>query len=208
LRHTFARPTFLIGAAALATGAALLVYLLAGISLKLSLGATVATAAVAGWLAGRRLAPEGRREVGRRIRFGLLSGLLAVAGYDLSRFLFVRLSGSSFWPFDTVRLFGELLAGSDAPPAVILATGMAYHLANGLSFATAYTIVLGYRGWWAGLLWALCLELLMATLYPEWLGLGDLREFLIVSFLGHAVYGVILGFASRELLIRRAPGAQ
>jgi hypothetical protein len=202
------RATVLLGLAALATGAALLVYFLAGVSLRLSLLATLAIAAWAGWLVWHRLAPEGRSEIARRLRAGLLAGVLALAGYDLSRLLYVRVTGSAFWPFETFRLFGQLLAGSGAPPAAILLTGTAYHVANGLSFAVAYTVLFGYRGWWAGLLWALMLELLMLAFYPAWLGLRALSDFLVISLLGHTVYGLILGTVSRRLLLRPVRGAR
>jgi hypothetical protein len=198
------RATVLLGLAALATGVALLVYFLAGVSLRLSLLATLATAAWAAWLVWHRLAPVGRAEIARRVRVGLLAGALALVGYDLSRLLYVRVSGSAFWPFETFRLFGQLLAGPDASPAVILLTGTVYHVANGLSFAVAYTVLFGYRGWWAGLLWALMLESLMLACYPAWLGLRSLNDFLVISLLGHSVYGLILGTVSRRLLLRPA----
>ena len=202
------RATVLLGLAALATGVALLVYFLAGVSLRLSLLATLAIAAWAGWLVWHRLAPAGRIEIARRLRAGLLAGVLALLGYDLSRLLYVRVTGSAFWPFETFRLFGQLLAGPDASPAAILLTGTAYHGANGLSFAVAYTVLFGYRGWWAGLLWALMLESLMLTFYPAWLGLRSLSDFLVISLLGHTVYGLILGTVSRRLLLRPVRGAR
>ena len=139
---------------------------------------------------------------------GLLAGALALVGYDLSRLLYVRITGSAFWPFETFRLFGQLLAGPDAPPATILLTGTAYHVANGLSFAVAYTVLFGYRGWWAGLLWALMLESLMLAFYPAWLGLRSLNDFLVISLLGHTVYGLILGTVSRRLLLRPVRGVR
>jgi hypothetical protein len=204
---TLRRATALLGIAALATGVALLVYFLAGVSLRLSLLSTLAIGAWAGWLVWHRLAPAGRAEVARRMRAGLLAGVLALAGYDLSRLLYVRITGSAFWPFETFRLFGQLLAGADASPAVILLTGTAYHVANGLSFAVAYSVLFGYRGWWAGLLWALMLESLMLAFYPAWLELRSLNDFLAISLLGHTVYGMILGVTSRRLLLRSAGGA-
>ena len=76
-------------------------------------------------------------------------------------------------------------------------------MANGLGFALAYDLVLGYRGWWAGVAWALVLEALMASLYRGWLGLRALEEFLAVSVVGHLVYGTIL--AGRAERPRPAP---
>lgn len=193
---------YLLAAAALPTGGALLVYFLAGAALWLSVGVTVGLAAVAARLSWMRLAPPARLEVGRRARAGVLSGAAAVAGYDASRFLVVRLAGTAFWPFDTLRLFGELLTGGGASSSVVFGVGAAYHVANGLGFALAYSLVLGYWGWWAGVAWALALECLMVSFYPGWLGLRALEEFLAVSIVGHLVYGTILGWTCRALLIR------
>lgn len=196
------RARYALGAAGLATGAALLVFFLAGVALWLSLGATVALAGIAARWAWTRLAPAERPEVRRRASAGLVSGVAALASYDASRFLVVRLAGTAFWPFDTLMRFGELLVGSGAPQLLVFAAGTAYHVANGLGFALAYALVLGYRGWWAGVAWALALETLMVSFYPGWLGLRALEEFLAVSLLGHLAYGAVLGWSCRALLVR------
>ena len=49
-----------------------------------------------------------------------------------------------------------------------------------------------------GLAWAAVLELFMVSLYPGWLGLKPLDEFLSVSIFGHIVYGTVLGSVARR----------
>jgi hypothetical protein len=50
--------------------------------------------------------------------------------------------------------------------------------------------------WWTGALWGIALELCMATLYPSWLRIQMLSEFLEVSAVGHVVYGSVLGLVA------------
>ena len=47
------------------------------------------------------------------------------------------------------------------------------------------------------------LELLMVSVYPGWLDMRALDEFLQVSVLGHIVYGAVLGYSARWLLAER-----
>ena len=55
----------------------------------------------------------------------------------------------------------------------------------------------------AGVAFALGLEACMVLLYPQWLRLQAVDEFLQVSIFGHVVYGVVLGFAARGEIRRR-----
>jgi hypothetical protein len=197
---------YLLGLAALATGAALLVYFLTGISLWVGLLVTVTGAITAVGFAWRLLSPEQRLIVRIQACVGVGAGLLATVGYDLSRFILVRVAHFSLWPFDTFRLFGQLLIGTALPTNVALLIGTCYHVANGIGFALAYVFLFGRRGWLAGILWAMGLEVLMVSFYPGWLGLKALDEFLTISVLGHVVYGTILGVCSQRLLARYIPG--
>ena len=47
----------------------------------------------------------------------------------------------------------------------------------------------------------------MALLYPHWLRIVQLREFLAVSAIGHLVYGAVLGIVVRQMLSARLPPA-
>ncbi|HEX8243858.1 MAG TPA: DUF6789 family protein [Longimicrobium sp.] len=201
-------PRRILAAAALSTGAALLVFFLTHLSLALALVATGSLAAGSARHVWVRLAPAARREAAHRARAGLLAGALATAAYDGVRFLLVRMGDLSIRPFETFRLFGELLTGSARSSNAALAAGTAYHLANGVAFAVAYALLLGERGWAYGLAWAMGLEVLMVTFYPGWLHLKALPEFLGVSILGHVAYGVVLGSCARRAIRgTRAGGA-
>lgn len=136
---------------------------------------------------------------------GAVAGLVATACYAASRLALVVLADLSIRPFDTWRLFGELFLGPAATPRAAFAVGTAYHLANGVGFATAYTLVLGVAGWRAGVAWALVLEALMVTSYPGWLDVRALDEFLTVSVLGHVVYGGVLGWSAQRPVQRDDP---
>ncbi|HET7772023.1 MAG TPA: hypothetical protein VFN74_24840 [Chloroflexota bacterium] len=194
-RATFA-PIFL------ATGASLVIYIVSGFSL---LGATaISIASVAGfgrwrWL---QLSPDERTTLARTLKVGLISGALATAAYDGFRYLIIEVLAISFWPFDIFTHFGRGLVGADAPAALVTAAGVLFHIANGVGFATAYTVAFGRSGWVAGIAWAMCLEVMMVSFYPGWLNMKALDEFLQVSVFGHFVYGSTLGYTSRRLLTR------
>jgi hypothetical protein len=184
----------------LSTGAALLVYVLAGVSLLYALGVALLLAAVAGAWLWRRAGATGRPHLRRLVRVGVVSGLAATAAYDLSRFALIELTGIAFWPFDVFLVFGRALLGAEAAGFWVEAAGLLYHVLNGVCFAVAYTLLWGERGVLAGLAWALALEGLMVSVYPGWLGLKALGEFLQVSVFGHLVYGAVLGWTARRML--------
>lgn len=197
-----AKVRYLFSLAALATGTALLIYFLTGLSLWAGIFVTITVSVTAIGLAWRLLNLVQRRVVLVQARAGLLAGLLATVCYDASRYIFVRAADFSLWPFDSFKLFGQLLVGTKLPEQVVLLIGTCYHIANGIGFALAYTFLFGMRGWKAGVAWAMGLELLMVSFYPGWLGLQALDEFLSVSVLGHVVYGATLGWCSRRLLLK------
>lgn len=191
----------LLVGAPLATGAALLLNILAGWSLLAALGVTVlitvATAAY-GW---SRLGPFARAWARRRVLVGVVAGAVATAGYDVVRLALVRFGGFTFWPFDIFGVFGRALLGDLADPAVLRAVGVTYHLTNGICFGIAYTLVWGRRGVVTGLVWAMALEALMVGIYPGWLHIDTLLgEFLSVSLVGHLTYGLLLGSVAQRLL--------
>jgi hypothetical protein len=196
-----------LGAAVTASGAALVTYFLTGLPLLAALCATAGIAVGTWAVLWRHLSPASRVAILRRVRIGLLAGAVATAGYDLGRLLLVELAGSTVRPFAAWPLFGELLGAGPRTTGTALAVGVAYHALNGLSFAVAYTIILGERGIVAGVVWALGLETLMVTFYPGWLGLAALDEFVSITVVGHLIYGVALGGLARSL-IRRDPLAQ
>jgi hypothetical protein len=201
MRVESARAWRLLAVLPLASGAALIVHVLAGISLGLALAAAVVVVAAAGIFLWAQLSPVDRAEVVRRAQAGVIAGIPATMVYDAARWVFVTVFHLTFWPFDIFSIFGQAIAGSGLPGGEILVIGVVYHYLNGLMFAVAYAILLGPRGWWTGVLWALGLEALMLSVYPGWLHPAAFGEFVSVSMLGHVAYGSTLGFITRRWLL-------
>jgi hypothetical protein len=201
-------PPLLIGAAALFSGAALVMAVFWRQPLMVTVVACGSLAAIAFVYRWSQTPPAARLVVKRRAAIGLLAGTLATAGYDLTRWLIVAIADLKYRPFDTLFLFGYSLAGAATSRETALAVGVAYHWCNGVFFAISYCVLLGERNWKVAIVWALALELAMFTVYPTWLDLQAVKtEFTLVSLSGHLVYGVILGtIAERKLAARRTLG--
>jgi hypothetical protein len=134
-----------------------------------------------------------------RVWAGVRAGLAATAAYDVTRLALVQLLSLKVSPFAALPIFGQLLVGQSAGSAAGTAAGVAYHLANGLGFGTAYTLLLGRRGVLTGIAFALGLEALMLTFYPGWLDIRAVGEFVSMSMLGHVAYGAVLGWLARRM---------
>ena len=200
------RQRLLFAALFLSTGAALLIYIVSGVSLLAAAGLVLAVAVLIGAFIWRRANTRSQDALRLLLWAGTLSGILATSAYDLSRFLLIEITGIAFWPFDIFNVFGQALMGAGASGAWVRLAGLLYHFANGIGFALAYTLVAGRRGVWAGIAWAMVLELMMVTVYPGWLDMRALDEFLQVSVLGHIVYGAVLGYSARWLLASKENG--
>lgn len=191
-----------LGVAALASGAALVTHIVSGVSLRLALGLAAGIVGLAVWLVWRRAAPEGRAVVARRTRVGLGVGFAATVAYDLARFLLSRWDPSPYDPFEAIWAFGVRLAGATAPPGLVYTAGAVFHLVNGLSFGVAFCLLVARPGVLVGILWGFGLELFQLSLYPGWLDIRFYREFVQISVLAHAVYGLALGLGCRQALGR------
>jgi hypothetical protein len=194
------RPEWLVAAVFLASGASLLVYILAGLSLRWTLLALAVAGAAVAAVVLRRLPPERRSRVTRRIAIGAVSGLAATVAYDVVRLGLVEFAGLKINPFEAWRLFGVALTDAAQPRSTQFAVGTAFHVCNGIAFGITYTVAFGHRGPLAGVAWAFVLEGFMVSVYPGWLGLKALDEFLSVSITGHVAYGIVLGLLARTLL--------
>jgi hypothetical protein len=194
------RPEWLVAAVFLASGAALLVYILAGLSLRWTFVALGLGAAAVVALVLRRVSASRRRWLLRRIGVGAVAGLLATLAYDAVRLALVEYAGLKLRPFEAWRLFGLALAETENTSTLVFVLGVAFHLCNGTAFGIAYTVAFGRKGVWAAIVWALVLETVMVSVYPGWLGLKALDEFLTVSITGHLAYGAVLGWLAKALL--------
>ena len=190
----------------LASGAALLVYILSGISLRWTFAGLGVTATAVGVVAVRRMVPPRRARFTRRVAVGAIAGFVATLAYDAVRYGLVELAGMTLKPFEAWRLFGVALTDAGQSPAVVFVAGTAFHLCNGIAFGIAYTVAFGQRGPLTGIVWALVLETFMVSVYPGWLGLQALDEFLHVTIAGHIAYGAVLGWLARSLLRGRRWG--
>lgn len=155
-----------------------------------------------------------RRHVGRLLRTGLIAGIVATLAYDISKAVLSVADPTPFNPFEAIRIFGILLVGEGASPALIWTAGTAFHIFNGVSFAVAYAQLLSPYAMrsvrWAlgiGMLWGLFLEIFQLTLYPGWLSIGFLAEFQTISFSAHLIYGATLGLIVYRRLWRSPPAA-
>ena len=191
-----------IGGAGLFSGAALLMHIFRGGSLRASLALTSGAAFVGAAAAWRRTPLAARPALRRTALVGSGVGVVATVAYDASKAVLSRLDPSPYNPFEVLRVFGALLAGPAASPAARLAWGAAFHALNGTCFGIAFCILLGRRGAVAGVAWGLGLEICQLTLYPGWLDIRFYREFAMISSLGHVVYGLVLGIGARRFLPR------
>ncbi len=190
-----------------AGGAGLVLHILANVSLPLGIAALAVLGAAIWLVVGTRLRPAARRLLLRRVGVGTVAGLIGTVAYDLVRYGVVAAFSMSLRPFHVFTVFGELFIGANHPAATLFVVGLFYHLSNGMFFGVAYTIVIRRPAWWSGALWGIGLELCMATLYPSWLRIQMLAEFLEVSAIGHLVYGSVLGLvAARGLAIAGRTG--
>lgn len=137
---------------------------------------------------------------------GALAGIVATGVYDVTRTVLSLLDPSPYSPFEALRRFGlGVLPIGSASEAVFVA-GFAVHLLNGASFGVMYAMLAQGRvkrmriAAASGVAWGLILELIQSILYPGWLGITTvIKEFLVISGLGHVAYGATLGLAFRRL---------
>jgi hypothetical protein len=190
-------------AMSLSTGLALVVAVLAHVSM----GGVLAMLAVFCLLVGLWLraqaTPPVRQILARRARAGMLAGAGAVLAYDSVRLGMVALLHLHVRPLEALPYFGELIAGRGIDARTALAIGTCYHYANGVLFGTSYALFFARAPWWYGIAWGVALEAAMLLVYPQFLSLGKvLAEFTAVSLSGHIAYGAALGLLTRKLASR------
>jgi hypothetical protein len=186
------RAAVLLLALPLAAGAALVVHMVTARSLAGALALTVGLALVGLVLAARRLPPAARVDARRRVRLGVVAGVVGLAAYDASRVLLV-VAGLDAKPFKALPHFGRGLLGAGASDTSAWIAGGGYHVANGIGFAVAYCVAVRRPSWRTGIAWALLLEAVMIVFYPSWLQIEALEEFVTMSLFGHFAYGGTLG---------------
>ncbi len=91
----------------MSTGAALLIYIVSGISLIAAVTLVLAGAVALSAAIWHRSTARGRADLCRSLRAGMVTGSLATSAYDLSRYLIVEVAGFTFWPFDIFTISAE-----------------------------------------------------------------------------------------------------
>ena len=202
-----------IGLAAGFSGVAVILSILSGVALSVAEAALVLVPLAGVVVIALRAPRDVVREVWRVVRAGLLAGAAATLLYDFSRTGLSVLDPSPYNPFEAIRRFGLGLLPAGAAPPLVMAAGFALHFMNGASFGVIYAVFAGrhartLRGaLLSGLAWGLTLEFIQSIFYPGWLHITTvLKEFLVISALGHIVYGITLGLGVRWLLRRGPPG--
>jgi hypothetical protein len=154
----------------------------------------------------------------RGVVIGAMAGLLAAFAYDLFRIPFVVAAVDQTGPdwlrmplFKVFPRFGALILGAPFDAAAtdsqftLMAhlVGWVYHFSNGITFGVMYMALVGdasRRSWVWAVLFATGLELAMLlTPYASFFGIHMTARFVIVTFLAHAVFGVVLGLVARWL---------
>ncbi|MGH2427460.1 MAG: hypothetical protein ACRDGV_01045 [Candidatus Limnocylindria bacterium] len=193
-----------VGVGALFSGAALLGNIIIGLPLPLTLASAVAVVAAGLAFLLRRATPAQRGRMLRTVLIGAGAGILATLIYDAAKFGLSQLDPSPYNPFEATRIFGQLLIGTSSPPAAVIVAGTMFHLLNGTMFGLAYTALFAREGRTSlryaalsGAGWGLFLETFQLTLYPQWLGITLVDEFVRISALSHLVYGASLGLLAR-----------
>ena len=199
----------LIGLLALFSGVALLLNIVAHVSLVIALAGTTVVLVGGLGLALRHQDPETRRWTLRTAAVGAAVGLVATTVYDVTKAALSLLDPSPYNPFDVLRIFGQLFLGPDATGPAVVLVGGAFHYLNGTAFAIAYVFLFARDGSttlrWAlltGMVWGVFLELFQLALYPGWLSIGFFAEFATISALSHLVYGATAGLLARRALRR------
>jgi hypothetical protein len=128
-----------------------------------------------------------------RLTVGTTGGLLGLVGYDVVRWLVQVVLPVDFDAFAAFPTFGHLMTGEPRDAGIALAAGWAYHVTNGLTFGIIYALVAGPARWWWGLVWGAALEAAMMVVYPSLMNPRSVSDFVIVSVIGHGVFGAIVG---------------
>jgi hypothetical protein len=205
----------LLGPLALFSGVALLLNIIGGVDLRLGLLATTSIMAIGAFVLLRGLSRRERGLILGVIGVGALAGISATIAYDVTKATFMVLDPSPFDPFHAIHVFGTYLAGTDAPETAIVVAGWGFHLLNGTAFGVAYTLLFARlgnttlrRALLTGLGWGIFLESFQLALYPGWLNIAAVNEFVLSSLLGHLIYGLTLGSLSRVILRTRVGGPE
>ena len=135
-----------------------------------------------------------------RLVTGAWAGIVATLCYDAIRYVIWATGLISFNPFLSHPIFGRLMTGQAETTSIAKAVGWAYHFWNGFGFGIMYTLVAGCARWYYALIWATFLEIGWLITLPSTLHFTLNSQFVVVSFIGHGAYGVVLGRLSQRYI--------
>jgi hypothetical protein len=142
-------------------------------------------------------------DLASRIWAGVWIGVLSSIALDIVRLIGVKIG---WMPMDMPPVFGIMIAGPKASPAVHMWAGYLYHFLNGINFGLVYTLIVGPGIWWWAVVWALLVELGMMLLVPLLMPghtlFGFNKGFGIfgVSLAAHIAMGLVIGFLAQEFI--------
>jgi hypothetical protein len=129
----------------------------------------------------------------RALVVGFWGGALATVAYDLVRAALFASRLTSYNGFTAIHIFGGWITRTPPGSTAAAIAGWIYHYWNGLSFGIFYALIAGPRLWIWGIAYGLLMEACMLGLFPLFLPLRNKTDFVLLSMLGHAVYGAVLG---------------
>jgi len=129
---------------------------------------------------------------------GLAGGFLATLAYDGIRWIFGLTHLFQYNGFLAIYIFGSWISGRATTTFAAAVAGWLYHFWNGLSFGVMYTLTFTRKHWLYGVAYGIVMEIFMLGLFPLFLRITNKRDFIVMSMLGHMVYGGVLGLVAQR----------
>jgi hypothetical protein len=129
---------------------------------------------------------------------GLIGGLAATLAYDGFRFLVGLTHLFHYNGFAAIYIFGSWISAKPTTSHAAAVAGWIYHFWNGLSFGVMYALAFIRKPWWVGVAYGIVMEMCMLGLFPLFLPISNKKDFIIMSMLGHIVYGLVLGLVGQN----------
>lgn len=147
---------------------------------------------------------RGYHQLTRRIWVGMIFGAMATLGLEAIRYPAFLME---WMPGNLPQLMGVLITDSfmQGPTLRSDVLGFLYHFWNGACFGIIYTVLLGKKRWYWGVVYGVFIGLgFLASPVVKSLGIGfmgmDMPSMAITAMVAHLVYGCMLGFLAARWL--------
>jgi hypothetical protein len=134
----------------------------------------------------------------RCLAIGLAGGVAATVAYDAFRWGLTHSGLFDYDGFKAIYIFGSWITGQGTGTRDAAIAGWIYHYWNGISFALMYALMFVRPPWLYGVGYGVFMELCMLGLFPMFLQVSNRTDFIIISLLGHVVYGATLGVVAQR----------